>query len=164
MADRGDAIMTERCAVTPLKLFFDGGCRPNPGAIEVAVVVAGRVYAKRDVAIGSNDEAEWYAAIYALEVAADMGAHDIILIGDSALVVNQASGVSKCRSLVLARHLAAFRDAAAGFERVRLRHVRRHRNLAGIALDRARIAGWPARAFPDVRPTRLPDADTGRAG
>lgn len=123
----------------PLKLFFDGGCRPNPGAIEVVVVVRGQIFHRRQMGFGTNDEAEWLAALYALEVARGL-ADDVLLVGDSALVVNQASGASKCRSPRLQCHLTDFTSAARSFARVRLRRVARSHNLAGIALEQARAA------------------------
>lgn len=118
----------------PLKLYFDGGCRPNPGPIEVAVVSRGIVYVRRDLGCGSNDDAEWLALRHAIKIALSLGADDIVLLGDSKLVVNQAAGLWKCRSDGLRTHLAAYRSAVAGIARVRLRYVPRSKNLAGIAL------------------------------
>jgi ribonuclease HI len=117
-----------------LKLFFDGGCRPNPGPIETAVVARGIAYVRTDCGRGDNNEAEWLALRHALALAADLGARDVLLVGDSAVVIAQASGAGKCRSPQLQPHLAAFREAAAGFATVRLRRVPRSKNLAGIAL------------------------------
>ncbi|HWI87039.1 MAG TPA: ribonuclease HI family protein [Sphingomonas sp.] len=121
-----------------LKLYFDGGCQPNPGPIEIAVVARGQIYRAAGLGVGTNDDAEWLALLHALEVARGLGARDIILIGDSALVVNQSMGKAKCRSATLRRHLVVFLAEKAKFDRIRLRHVGRHHNLAGIALDRAR--------------------------
>jgi ribonuclease HI len=121
-----------------VKLFFDGGCRPNPGPIEVAVVARGVVHYRDDLGEGTNNDAEWLALIHALGVAAALGERDIVLIGDSALVVNQARGMWKCRGADLQRHHAAFVALAAGFARIRIRQVARSKNLAGIALDRRR--------------------------
>lgn len=127
-------------AYAPLKLYFDGGCRPNPGVIEIAVVARGRTFHRTDAGFGTNDDAEWLALLYALDVARSFAANDLLLVGDSALVVNQASGAAKCRSHDLQRHLDAFAARATSFARVRLRQVRRHRNLAGIAIEQARAA------------------------
>ena len=79
-----------------MKIFFDGGCRPNPGAMEVAAVARGKVY--RGTGLG-----EW-----------------------------------TCRSAELRPYLARFREQAPHFRRLRVRHIRRAQNLAGIALERAR--------------------------
>ncbi len=145
--------------MTVLKLFFDGGCRPNPGPIDVAVVVRGRTYFKSGIARGTNDDAEWLALLYALDVAHALGAAELLLVGDSALVVNQASGASKCRSGNLLPHVAAFQSKVRSFARVRIRHVRRNRNLAGIMLEAMR-AGCedPAKAEPSIAGRRDPPA------
>jgi len=115
-----------------LRIFFDGGCRPNPGRMELAAVARGVTYRRDDVGIGGNEEAEWLALLHAVEIARNLGADDVELRGDSRSVINQASGAAKCRS----PHLAVYRAAIAAIPRVRLRYVPRSRNLAGIALAR----------------------------
>jgi len=118
------------------RLFFDGGCRPNPGPIETAVVARGVVHQRRNVAVGGSNDAEWRALLHAVEVALALDAQDVEFVGDSTLVINQARGLWPCRDVMLAVHLAAFRAAVAPIPRVRLRHVARAKNLAGIALAR----------------------------
>lgn len=120
-----------------VKLYFDGGCRPNPGRMETAVVVRGEVYLQADAGQGTSGEAEWRALLHALDVAVALGARDIVLIGDSANVVAQAAGTSKCATRAQPC-LAEFRLRAAKFARVRLRAVRRSHNLAGAALQTRR--------------------------
>ncbi len=123
-------------ATLPIKLFFDGGCRPNPGKIEGAVVRKGVVHYRHDLGEGDNSDAEWLAAIHALEIAADHGDRDVVLLGDSTLVVTQANGRAPCRSATLREHRTRFAELTLGFDRVRLRHIGRAQNLAGIALAR----------------------------
>lgn len=118
------------------KLFFDGGCRPNPGPIECAVVHKGVPYYQHDYGHGTNSDAEWLAAIHALEVAEQNGERDIVLLGDSTLVVTQANGTARCRTAALEAHRARFAELARGFDSVRIRHISRAQNLAGIALAR----------------------------
>ncbi|WP_375394606.1 ribonuclease HI [uncultured Sphingomonas sp.] len=117
-----------------LKLFFDGGCRPNPGPMETAVVARGVVHVATGLGIGSNDEAEWLAARHALAVARDLGETDIVLLGDSARIIAQAKG-ARCGSDVLRAHRDAFVADAAIFARVRIRRIARAQNLAGQALE-----------------------------
>lgn len=119
-----------------MKIFFDGGCRPNPGEMATAVVAGGRTYVRRSIGRGSSAEAEWAALLHAMEVARELGAREIVLAGDSLNVVSQANGRRKCRDARLAPYLAAFQEEAADFARVRVRHVARTQNLAGIALAR----------------------------
>ena len=118
------------------KLFFDGGCRPNPGPIECAVVRKGVTHYRHDLGEGTNSDAEWLAAIHALEIAHLEGDRDITLLGDSTLVVTQASGKARCRSADLEVHRNRFAELAERFDRVRIRHIGRAQNLAGIALAR----------------------------
>ncbi|WP_268797087.1 MULTISPECIES: reverse transcriptase-like protein [unclassified Sphingomonas] len=118
----------------PVKIYFDGGCRPNPGAMETAAVLRGVAHFRRDLGDGSNEDAEWLALLHALELAASRDETDLILIGDSLSVIRQARGVQRGDCDRIAR----YRALARGFARVRLRHVGRSQNLAGIALDKAR--------------------------
>lgn len=129
-----------RCSVPegPLKLFFDGGCRPNPGLMETAVAARGKVWHRPAIGQGTNDHAEWQALLDALDVASELGVSDIVLLGDSALVVAQASGALKPGPAFAAFH-ASFQAKAASFTRLRLRRIKRAQNLAGIALAK----GWP---------------------
>jgi ribonuclease HI len=121
-----------------LKIYFDGGCQPNPGKMEIAVVARSRTYFLDDVGCGTNCDAEWLALIHALRIAQSLGVAEYILIGDSALVINQANGVAKCRSEALQRHLALFKSLTSGHGRVRIRRIGRAQNLAGIALAKRR--------------------------
>ena len=121
-----------------LKVFFDGGCRPNPGAMECAVVLRGVTDVRRSLGYGTSDEAEWLALVTAVEIAGREGVRDVILIGDALSVIRQANGAERCHSDVTSIWLTRFQVAVRQFDRVRLRHVRRTQNLAGIALERAR--------------------------
>ena len=118
----------------PVKVYFDGGCRPNPGPVETAVVLRGVAHIRRDQGDGDSEQAEWLALFHALEIAASHGERDIILIGDSLPVIRQAVGTLRCAPSRAAR----FGEAAQSFDRVRLRYSGRSQNLAGIALERAR--------------------------
>ena len=119
-----------------LTVFFDGGCRPNPGPIATAVVLRGRTHVRTDLGPGDSSEAEWLALRHAVELAVADGAADMLFVGDSTLVVKQASGRWRCRSPHLQPHLAVFQDMIAAIPRWRLKQVPRSRNLAGIALAR----------------------------
>lgn len=120
-----------------MKIYFDGGCRPNPGTMETAVVAAGQTHYRADHGLGDNNDAEWLALIEALRVARQLGVRDVILIGDSTLVVAQAKGSARRVAPRFGGYLAEFRALAGGFDRVRIRQVGRAQNLAGIALERA---------------------------
>ena len=117
--------------------YFDGGCRPNPGPMDVAVVRGGEIWLRTDIGVGDSSAAEWHALLFAVGLAHEAGANDVRFVGDNAMVVAQASGKAKC-SARLKPLLAAFNDAAAKFDRVHVRHVPRSKNLAGAELARRR--------------------------
>ncbi|MDR6834160.1 MULTISPECIES: reverse transcriptase-like protein [unclassified Sphingopyxis] len=117
------------------KIYFDGGCRPNPGVMEIAVVVGGVAEIDRDAGTGSSMDAEWLALIAALRLAQARGMKDFLLLGDAAAVVAQANGAVAARGGAAA-HLAAFRALVGDGPPPRVRHIKRTQNLAGIALTR----------------------------
>lgn len=117
------------------KIYFDGGCRPNPGAMEIAVVSGGRAQLRRDIGVGSAMDAEWLALIEALTLARAARLEDFVLLGDAVAVIGQARGTVRCPAAMLG-HFAAFQALAANGPPVRIRYVKRAQNVAGIALAR----------------------------
>ncbi len=116
-----------------LKIFFDGGCRPNPGHMEAAVVVRGAVHLFDDLGFGSNEDAEWLALIHALELAQRLGLTRVELIGDATEVIRKAN-LALTVGHDLQGHAATFRALASASPPARIRWIRRAQNLAGIAL------------------------------
>ena len=117
-----------------LKVFFDGGCRPNPGCIEVAVVIGGKVHLFGELGTGTNTDAEWQALICAMELARSLGLNGIELIGDSVDVVRKANAALLAGSARPGRE-AAFLALAEQTRPARIRWIKRAQNLAGIALN-----------------------------
>ncbi len=120
-----------------MKLYFDGGCRPNPGAIETAVVAGGKLFHRSDHASGDNNDAEWLALIDAMRLARELGLAEVTLLGDSALVIDQVNGRARRIAPRFSEYLASFLALTDGFKTVRIRRIGRKQNLAGIALERA---------------------------
>ena len=116
-----------------MKIFFDGGCRPNPGRMETAVVARGVVRITRDLGHGSSHDAEWLALLAAVAEMRALGLGQAVLLGDSAAVVAEANAALAGK--VTPGHATAFIAASAGLA-VRVRHIKRTQNLAGIALGR----------------------------
>ncbi|MET1754835.1 ribonuclease HI family protein [Novosphingobium sp. RD2P27] len=138
--------------------FFDGGSRPNPGPVEVAVVSRGLAHFRDDVGSGDNSQAEWSALLFAAEIAVAQGASNVLFVGDSSLVVHQASGAWPCRSVQLQSYHAALQDLIAPLEKVAFRHVARSKNLAGIALARRHLPDWSGTNHAD-RTAAIPASD-----
>ena len=75
----------------------DGGARGNPGPAAVAAVASdpeGNVLAERSDEIGeaTNNVAEYRAMLLGVELAKELGATEVELIGDSELIVRQLLG------------------------------------------------------------------------
>jgi len=118
-----------------VKIFFDGGCRPNPGEMEIAIVVGGNAHVRRNIGHGTSMDAEWLALIEALRLAQQLDLREFILLGDSAAVIAQASGKAKCRGADNENHLRTYTALASALGKPRVRHIKRSQNLAGIALS-----------------------------
>ena len=119
-----------------LKIFFDGGCRGTAGVMETAVVVRGVAHVRTDHGTGTSAEAEWLALVEAATLAAASAEPDVVFVGDSVVVINQARGIAACRGETLQRHRATFVTLTASIPRFGFRHVGRAQNLAGNALER----------------------------
>jgi ribonuclease HI len=120
--------------VARVKVFFDGGCRPNPGAMEIAVVAGGRTHILRDLGRGTSADAEWLALIHALRIAQSLSFPEFVLMGDAKTVIAQANGSQPPRGAGR-HHVEAFRSLSSGGP-PRVRYIKRSQNLAGIALAR----------------------------
>ena len=117
-----------------VKVFFDGGHRPVTG-METAVVVRGKEYVRRDLGPGTSLEAEWRALIDAVRIATELCLSDPVFLGDALAVVQPASGARRCRG-ASERHLQLLAAYGQRPDTLRLRHIKRSQNLAGIALAR----------------------------
>jgi ribonuclease HI len=122
--------------VSPVKVFFDGGCRPNPGRIEIAVVARGQTWIFDDLGEGSSSDAEWLALCRALEIAQSLAQPIFDLVGDSRSVIEQANDAVPTRNYAARNHRDRYKAAAAALPPRRLRWTPRAQNLAGIALSR----------------------------
>lgn len=123
----------------------DGGARGNPGPAAIAAVASsadGRVLAERKEMIGraTNNVAEYKAVLLGAELAKELGASEIEVIGDSSLIAHQVRGEWKVKE----DHLRSLRDEAQraleGFGKWTIRNVPREQNaeadrLVNEALD-----------------------------
>lgn len=122
-----------RCVARGVKVFFDGGCRPDPLGMELAVVIAGRSHVRRDLGPGLSMDAEWLALIEAMRLSAQFDLIDPVLLGDAAAVIAQANGTVRCPPSCTG-HMQVFQSLPRPRGRVRVRYLQRSQNLAGIVL------------------------------
>jgi len=122
-----------------LVVNVDGGARGNPGPAAVGVVIrdaGGEVIADAAEPVGNatNNVAEYRALIRGIELAAQHGATELELYGDSELVVKQIGGEYKVKDAALKPLHAQARAALSAFERWSFSHVRREQNAEADAL------------------------------
>ncbi len=131
-----------------LRINVDGGARGNPGPAAAACVVAtpeGEVVAERAQLLGSvtNNVAEYRALLLGLRVAAELGAEEIEVIGDSELIARQVQGVYKVKHEAMKPLHREAMQALAGFAKWSIRTVPRAQNAAADALVNAALDGAP---------------------
>jgi len=126
---------------------IDGGSRGNPGPAAYGVVVRdarGEVVARLKKYIGqnTNNVAEYYGLIAALDYAQTHGIRALRIESDSELLVKQMRGQYKVKSADLRPLFERARKMAQDLEFLRIDHVYREKNreadaLANQALDEA---------------------------
>jgi ribonuclease HI len=126
--------------------YADGASRGNPGPASIGVVLLdeeGRELHRSARRLGraTNNQAEYRAAIAALEAALGLGASDVELRVDSELVARQLRGRYKVRNPRLIPLYKRVLDLRSRFAALTVQHVSRAENrladaLANRALDR----------------------------
>lgn len=126
-----------------MEIYFDGGCSPNPGQMSACIVIReqgmkAQAFTMKNLGHGTNNVAEWSALIWAVVWAKEHDVKELVLIGDSQLVINQASGAWKINNQLLASLFKEFKQLSQGIT-LTLRHVLRDSNLAGIYLEHGKL-------------------------
>jgi ribonuclease HI len=116
-----------------LTVNVDGGARGNPGPAAIGAVVRngdGKILEERGERIGraTNNVAEYRALLLGIERAAELGANEVELVGDSELIVRQVKGEYKVKDAALRELHGQVKEALEAFERWSIRHVRRADN------------------------------------
>ena len=117
----------------------DGGSRGNPGEAAAAAVVTtpdGEELTSRGERLGvaTNNVAEYRAMLLGIQLARELGASEVDLVGDSELVVKQLTGEYKVKKRELQPLWMEVRAALRDFDDWTVRHVRREENAAADAL------------------------------
>lgn len=129
-----------------LVVNVDGGARGNPGPAAIGAVVqapGGEALEERDERIGAatNNVAEYRALLLGIERAAELGASELELVGDSELVVRQVKGEYKVKDAALRELHAEVKRALRRFDEWSIRHVRREQNAAADRLVNEALDG-----------------------
>jgi ribonuclease HI len=124
----------------------DGGSRGNPGEAACAVILIdekGEELFRRAKRLGvaTNNQAEYEGVIYALDLAAQLGARRVELRTDSELIARQLTGAYKVKNEGLKPYHARARELMQVFEGVTVTHVRRAENKLADKLVNACLDG-----------------------
>jgi len=148
---------------------IDGGSRGNPGPAAYGVVIRdakGDVVARLKKYIGrmTNNVAEYYGLIAALDYAQSQGVKALRIESDSELLVKQMRGQYKVRSPELQPLFERARKMSQALESFRIDHVYREQNreadaLANEAMDE--VEGGPPPKSP--KSAKSPTTATGGA-
>lgn len=139
-------------------LRFDGGSRGNPG-----IAGAGMVLYKGEDGIEvwsgyhylgdkyTNNEAEYRGLITGLQCARTLGVQNIVVQGDSQLILRQIVGEYKVKSATLKAYYDEAVSLIPQFKSFQTSHIERARNaradeLANFAMDEQSSAGFEMKA------------------
>jgi ribonuclease HI len=173
-----DAPPEPKTAAPSWRANVDGGSRGNPGPASYGVVIrnpSGEIVAKLKKYIGrmTNNVAEYYGLIAALDYAESHNVRALRIEADSELMVKQMRGTYKVKSPDLRPLYERAHKMAQTFESFKIDHVYREQNaeadaLANEAMDEAEgvkpkapSAKSPATASPAAKP--LPAKSAKRA-
>jgi ribonuclease HI len=141
----------ERKAIAAYQANVDGGSRGNPGPAAYGVVVRdprGEVVArlKKYIGINTNNVAEYFGLIAALDYAQNHGIRALRVESDSELMVKQLRGQYKVKSEELKPLFERAKKLSQTFESFRISHVYREQNkeadtLVNQALDETSGSG-----------------------
>jgi ribonuclease HI len=122
-----------------LVVHVDGGARGNPGPAAAAAVIStpdGDVI-ERDaelLGVATNNVAEYRGLLLGLRRAAELGADEVEVVGDSELVAKQVNGEYKVKHPDMKPLHAETLRALQGFDRWQVRTVPRAENAQADAL------------------------------
>lgn len=150
---------------------IDGGSRGNPGPAAYGVVIRdakGDIVARLKKYIGrmTNNVAEYYGLIAALDYMQSQGIKALRIESDSELLVKQMRGQYKVRSPELQPLFERARKMSQALESFRIDHVYREQNreadaLANEAMDEVEGgSAKSARAAAAAAPTPAPKSET----
>jgi ribonuclease HI len=146
----------ERKAIASYQANVDGGSRGNPGPAAYGVVVRdprGEIVArlKKYIGINTNNVAEYFGLIAALDYAQNHGIRALRVESDSELMVKQMRGQYKVKSEELRPLFERAKKMSQTFELFRISHVYREQNkdadaMVNQALDETSGAGGSSSA------------------
>ena len=116
-----------------LIIYIDGASKGNPGEAGIGAVIEDprKNVIKRlskGIGLATNNAAEYYACIYALQEALILKAEILTVYTDSLLIANQIKGKFKVKNSNLKTLHSQVLHLLKGFKKIYLRHINREEN------------------------------------
>jgi ribonuclease HI len=106
--------------------FFDGSARQQVGGAGVVLIDPNGDQVKYMVHLefkATNNMAEYEALIFGLSAALSLGIRQLLVKGDSQLIIKQVRGECSCNEPMLAAYLLHIRKLEKDFTALELQHV-----------------------------------------
>jgi ribonuclease HI len=131
-----------------VRVNVDGGARGNPGPAAAACVIStpeGEPLLERAELLGltTNNVAEYRALLLGLRCAAELGASEVEVVGDSELIARQVQGVYKVKHEAMKPLHREALAALRAFNSWSITTVPRAQNAHADALVNAALDGAP---------------------
>lgn len=125
-------------------LQFDGACRGNPGLCGAGYVIYKdneiiEQHSKFICVNNTNNFAEYSALLYGIQKVVELGIKNIMVKGDSQLVINQLNGIYRINSDNLLTIYEKIVENLSDLDTFTFQHIKRDRNkiadkLANVAI------------------------------
>ncbi|APA68862.1 ribonuclease HI family protein [Janthinobacterium sp. 1_2014MBL_MicDiv] len=149
ISDRQQAQAARRVQAVPASAWrgwFDGSAHPNPGKLGIGALLLGphgeRIEVSQAAGHGNSSEAEYAALTAVLQAALGVRPPQLLLYGDSQVVINDVLGTTPVGARGLETQRATVVALLEQFNDVTLRWIPRHRNGEADRLSQLAIAGW----------------------
>lgn len=147
-----------RAAPTAWLAWFDGSAHPNPGRLGLGALLTGpqsqRIEISQRAGYGNSSQAEYFALIALLEAAVRLQPAELVVYGDSQVVINDVNSITPSGAKGLATQRARVGALIAQLHCVTLQWIPRKKNAHADRLSQQAIASWDAS-------TEVPSAQIG---
>ena len=115
-----------------LYVYIDGASRGNPGLASIAYSIQRNdkilIEYSEFIGIKTNNQAEYFAFIKALEKILDMNEKEVIIYSDSELLVKQINGLYKVKNIYLKQLFKKAKDLLIKINNYEIIHIKREKN------------------------------------
>ncbi|XP_070017580.1 uncharacterized protein [Nicotiana sylvestris] len=139
------------------KMFFDGAINAKGVGIGAILILPASQHYSATARLRffcTNNTAEYEACIMGMNMAVDQGVEDLLIMGDSDLIIRQAQGKWETRDIKLIPYRQHVEDLGKRFKSIEFRYIPRcHNELADALATLASMLPYPSNA--DIGPLEV---------